>query len=514
MDIYKNAMVIVKKFLVALLIFSTINSMDQKALSQKLLDAAHSGTLEQVKKCIAQGAPINCTTKDGKTPLWLALSQHCYDNAELLLQQPGIDVNCAPHKILFSERRLPIHAAVRQLIFHHPHGLSIEKINELSKENDNLQLKVLKLLIQKGADINACDQKRATPLHHALFQSNESLITCLVDAQAKMQENSEQVTPLQLVCLSPSLNGISTRSHLIPMLLGSAQITYVDLIYSLRACKEQYDKQTEEERQIITRHRIPNQEETPQLQRISTNKALLARKVRILREYFFTFLGFKFWPALGAWKGLGHNRMPLDMVRLIAYYSAWNAEHRVMHKHLSLQTISAYDEHKLFAHYGILTTCEQQVKKYHECKQLYPFTSFEEFKALVQADDESELISITENDRPVGTFTLSRKPRGFCTQANAWNVGGYQPFLSKPLYIRNLAIHPYFQGQNIGKSCLYSFEDIARAQHNNFNAIRVECPTQPPWLSQWFRKNGYRVRSVIELPKQKGSITCLEKILK
>ena len=56
--------------------------------------AAAKGNLCIAAMLIEKGAKVNARNHNGCTPLWLAASQGHYSVVHLLLQQPGVDVDC------------------------------------------------------------------------------------------------------------------------------------------------------------------------------------------------------------------------------------------------------------------------------------------------------------------------------------------------------------------------------------------------------------------------------------
>ena len=56
--------------------------------------AAAKGNLHIAAMLIEKGAKVNARNHNGCTPLWLAASQGHYSVVHLLLQQPGVDVDC------------------------------------------------------------------------------------------------------------------------------------------------------------------------------------------------------------------------------------------------------------------------------------------------------------------------------------------------------------------------------------------------------------------------------------
>ena len=144
---------------------------------EKLLYACENGLYKEVKKLISTRllvfnhppkANINVRNKSEWTPLHLAIEKGFYEIAKMLIEK-GADVNAINNR-----GRAPLHF------------------------NENLQ--ILKLLIEKGANINEKDKETGwTPLHFAVIRPNmeivESLIANGADVNAKSFDGS---TPLHL----------------------------------------------------------------------------------------------------------------------------------------------------------------------------------------------------------------------------------------------------------------------------------------------------------------------------
>lgn len=140
---------------------------------EKLLYACENGLHKEVKKLIStrllvfnhpSKANINVRNKSGWTPLHVAIEKGFYEIAKMLIEK-GADVNAINNR-----GRAPIHYT----------------------EN----LKVLKMLIEKGANINEKDKESGwTPLHFAVTRQNmeeivEYLITNGADVNAKSFDGS------------------------------------------------------------------------------------------------------------------------------------------------------------------------------------------------------------------------------------------------------------------------------------------------------------------------------------
>ncbi|MEC7263398.1 MAG: ankyrin repeat domain-containing protein [Bacteroidota bacterium] len=128
-------------------------------------EAIVCGLLEQVQNMLAKNPGlINQYANDGFTPVSLAVFFDKSEMAKWLLDQ-GADPNLQatnPSKVN------ALHAAVAK---------------------NNVEL--CKLLIAKGADVNAPQMQRVTPLHSAAHRGNLEMVTLLVENGAQINQKME-----------------------------------------------------------------------------------------------------------------------------------------------------------------------------------------------------------------------------------------------------------------------------------------------------------------------------------
>ncbi len=175
-----------------------------------LHSAAFTGNLEIASVLLDNGARANAENDQGETPLHL-VSRGKYGSHELgvgvarMLLERGVDVN-APDK----DHRTALHSAsyfgdleiARVLL---DHGA---KASWPSSEDDRAQtplhlvfknsywfqhdgLGVAKLLLERGADINARDKDNATPLHLACYRGRFNIARALLDYDTKDHTENE-----------------------------------------------------------------------------------------------------------------------------------------------------------------------------------------------------------------------------------------------------------------------------------------------------------------------------------
>ncbi len=117
--------------------------------------AAQYGHKEIVQLLISKGANVKAKTDDGRTPLHSAAAKEHKDIAELLIEK-GADVNAKSNK-----GKTPLHWAT---------GTGWQGGDEITE-----------LLISKGADVNAKDYKyNWTPLHNAAREGRKETIRILI----------------------------------------------------------------------------------------------------------------------------------------------------------------------------------------------------------------------------------------------------------------------------------------------------------------------------------------------
>ena len=138
--------------------------------------AAQYGHMEIVQLLISKGANVEAKTDDGKTLLHIAAAKEDKEISELLIAK-GADVNAKDNK-----GRTPLHWAT---------GTGWQGGYEIAK-----------LLISKGADVNVNskgDVNGATPLHNAAREGRSETIKILIDNGADVNaKNVGGWTPLDM----------------------------------------------------------------------------------------------------------------------------------------------------------------------------------------------------------------------------------------------------------------------------------------------------------------------------
>ena len=170
--------------------------------------AAFNGRLELARFLLDNGANVTAENGKGETPLHLVSrgkydsQEHCVGTARLLLER-GADID-APDP----DQNTPLHTAsrlgrleiARVLV---DHGAKVGSVNDLAQTPLHLVsqysywlqddcLGVAKLLLERGADMNAQDVEYTNPLHLACYRGRLDIARVLLDYDAKSQAECNQ----------------------------------------------------------------------------------------------------------------------------------------------------------------------------------------------------------------------------------------------------------------------------------------------------------------------------------
>ena len=162
-----------------------------------IFEAARSGSVDDVRYFIEQGVDINEADPygEGQTALHWASGNADFAMVKCLLEN-GADVNADICKKeccgLFSK---PLHLAVSYSGKWESDEFWVKVEDKIA--NDEAAFPVIKLLIEKGADVNALDGSGATPLHGASRRRGVSILKYLVKNGAKVNAKGDKGrTPL------------------------------------------------------------------------------------------------------------------------------------------------------------------------------------------------------------------------------------------------------------------------------------------------------------------------------
>lgn len=157
-----------------------------KLSGTSLHDAVASGDLERIKVELQDISNLNATNIYGFTPLNVAAWQG-YSRVVKLLIDAGADIEAKDN--------------AGATVLHHVFLGYDERINSLSNEKDSLGelVEIVTYLINKGVDVNAISPMDTFVLQGAAFLGSTALIKVLVENGAKLNACGENgITPLAI----------------------------------------------------------------------------------------------------------------------------------------------------------------------------------------------------------------------------------------------------------------------------------------------------------------------------
>lgn len=159
-----------------------VDEPDADGLTPLMLAAA-KGNAQIIGVLLGRGASANATARNGETSLMLAAAKGNYDAAQLLIGG-GAHINAANNAGM-----TPLFLAVSG--------------NSIKNYPNNHHFAVAKLLIDKGAAVNAAEKQHAqSPLMMAAVQGDAEMVKLLVAAKADVKQQSAiGFTPLMYAVL-------------------------------------------------------------------------------------------------------------------------------------------------------------------------------------------------------------------------------------------------------------------------------------------------------------------------
>lgn len=204
------------------MIDTTAGDTKSKDRNKILVDSIFSGSIDSIKEALQTGAHINYRDEEGLTPLMLFLRDYTYDNSfevfELLLRE-GAYINALNKKgstplMFLCDSTIPHKFSIASTLIENDkktnhqntYGMSpLMFFSSYPHLPDNLR--IMKLLLIKGADPNLMDKERNTALKHAVMCSDSNgsdsvaAIRLLAEfgADVNLTENNEY-SPLMSAC--------------------------------------------------------------------------------------------------------------------------------------------------------------------------------------------------------------------------------------------------------------------------------------------------------------------------
>jgi ankyrin repeat protein len=165
---------------------------------------------EAVAALIAAGAPLEARDREGQTPLHHLAHSVEESVVENFRQTTGGKFGDALS--MLTQRGQPVTPAALLGLLRADLAEVDEPVKLLrnfaaasTAEQMDAELKITRALIAAGADVNALDKERSTPLHHAAMSPRPDLARVLLEAGAKVDlKNSTGLTPLHNAALFAS----------------------------------------------------------------------------------------------------------------------------------------------------------------------------------------------------------------------------------------------------------------------------------------------------------------------
>lgn len=168
-----------------------INFENQK-IPNPLITAIIANNYECVEILIESGADLNFSNYD-KSPLAVAINRNNYEIAKLLYNK-GAKINYYD-----SKGNTPLHVAIKEKNYFLVDIFTQEReyVNIYNKNSNtplnfalsnNSEIEIIKLLVNRGADVNLKNEYGVSPLHKAILLGSPEIVELLVDKGANVND--------------------------------------------------------------------------------------------------------------------------------------------------------------------------------------------------------------------------------------------------------------------------------------------------------------------------------------
>ena len=179
--------------------------LDPAQQKEKLLEAAHSGNVEEMRLVIQSGADLNASHPNGTAAIHIASNNNHVEIVKLLLEA-GVNVNQKGAQgttpLLFALVRRDGDTSDRSGMVAlllaagaDPNATNEQGIRILDSALSFAMapggLKIFKLLVEAGAELDVPDTLGNTPLHRATYDIHEEIVSILLDAGADVKKRNK-----------------------------------------------------------------------------------------------------------------------------------------------------------------------------------------------------------------------------------------------------------------------------------------------------------------------------------
>jgi ankyrin repeat protein len=182
-----------KSQLIAIVAAVLVVGCGPKAPDISIHDAVEKGNIEAVKQHIAAGTDVNANNVGGRTPLyWAAYGGH-KETAELLIAE-GADVN-AKQRNGSTPLDMANDRETADLLRKHGGKSGAKDSIHVAANTGNTE--AVKQHLVAGTDVDAKNERGATPLHHAAFHGHKETAELLIAEGADVNtKDKKDFTPL------------------------------------------------------------------------------------------------------------------------------------------------------------------------------------------------------------------------------------------------------------------------------------------------------------------------------